>query len=82
MEVCLLGVSHQTTPIEIRERIAFSKNQLPDALKGIQALPDLKECLIVSTCNRTEIVAVINKGGSGIEEIREFIFKFTLHMEC
>ncbi|MBN2373075.1 glutamyl-tRNA reductase [bacterium] len=76
MEVCILGVSHQTAPIEIREKIAFSKIQLPDALKGIHSLPDVKECLIISTCNRTEVVAVVKKGGRGIEEIKAFILKF------
>ncbi len=76
MEICLLGVSHQTTPIEIRERLAFSNKQLPEALKGVQELPSVKECLIISTCNRTEVVAVVKKDGSGVKEIHEFILNF------
>jgi glutamyl-tRNA reductase len=76
MEICLIGVSHQTTPIEIRERLAFSNKQLPEALRGIQELPSVKECLIISTCNRTEIVAVVKKEGSGHIEIRDFILNF------
>ncbi|MGA1864058.1 MAG: glutamyl-tRNA reductase [bacterium] len=76
MEICVIGVSHQTTPIEIRERLAFSNNQLPEALMGIRDLPGVKECLIISTCNRTEVIAVVKKDGSGHIEIRNFILKF------
>lgn len=76
MEICILGVSHQTTPVEIRERLAFSNQRLTDALLGIKALPEVNEDLIISTCNRTEIVAVIKKEGSGLERIRSFVLEF------
>ena len=76
MEICLIGVSHHATPIEIRERLAFSNKQLPEALKGIQGLPSVKECMIISTCNRTEIVAVVQKGGDGQTEICKFVLDF------
>lgn len=76
MEICLLGVSFQNTPVAIRERLAFSSKQIPEALRGIHVLPNVKECIIISTCNRTEIVAVVKKGGSGIEEISEYVLKF------
>ncbi len=76
MEICIIGVSHQTTPIEIRERLAFSNKQLPEALIGIRRLPSIKECLIISTCNRTEVIAVVKKDGSGDVEICNYILKF------
>ena len=76
MEICLIGVSHQTTPIEIRERLAFSAKELPNLLKGIQALPSVRECVIISTCNRTEIVSFAKKGGSGNRDIGEFVLNF------
>ena len=76
MEICAIGVSHQTTPIEIRERLAFSNKQLTEALTGIRRLPGVKECLIISTCNRTEVIAVIKKDGSGAIEIRNYIMDF------
>ncbi len=76
MEICIIGVSHHTTPIEIRERLAFSNRQLPDALRGLQALSNVEECFIISTCNRTEIVTVVKEEVTGIEEIRSFILKY------
>jgi len=76
MEICILGISHQTTPVEIRERLAFSKQQLSDALKGMRALPSVNECLIISTCNRTEVLAIVKEGGTGSEEIHSFILNF------
>jgi len=76
MEICLLGASHHMTPIEVRERLAFSPQQLPAALRGIHGLPSILECLIISTCNRTEVVAVIRKEGTGIREIREYLLDF------
>ncbi|MGA1844187.1 MAG: glutamyl-tRNA reductase [bacterium] len=76
MEICLVGASHHTTPIEVRERLAFSPQQVPAALKGIHGLPSIRECLIISTCNRTEVVAVIKKEGTGIREIGEYLLDF------
>jgi len=50
-----LGISHQTAPIAIRERLAFSAEQLPEALLGLSAVPSVEGCAILSTCNRTEL---------------------------
>ena len=55
MTLLSLGINHQTAPVEIREKIAFSPEQLPGALDELQGLPAVNESVIVSTCNRTEI---------------------------
>jgi glutamyl-tRNA reductase len=57
MNFCLIGVSHKTAPIELRERLAFPENRLPDALRKAASLPGVSEALILSTCNRVEILA-------------------------
>ncbi|HWP85996.1 MAG TPA: glutamyl-tRNA reductase, partial [Terriglobia bacterium] len=49
--------SHKTAPIELRERLAFPEDTLPDALRQVVALPGVSETCILSTCNRVEIVA-------------------------
>ncbi|HLD84816.1 MAG TPA: glutamyl-tRNA reductase [Coxiellaceae bacterium] len=49
------GINHQTTPIHIRERLAFTPTQLSAALKSLIIQPGVSEAVIVSTCNRTEI---------------------------
>jgi glutamyl-tRNA reductase len=55
MSLFVLGISHQTAPIAIRERLAFSAGQLPEALLGLSAVPSVEGCAILSTCNRTEL---------------------------
>jgi glutamyl-tRNA reductase len=55
MTLLSLGINHQTAPVDIREKIAFSPEQLSGALLELQKLPAVNESVIVSTCNRTEI---------------------------
>lgn len=55
MSLFALGISHQTAPISIRERLAFAAETLPDALASLSALPGVSGCSILSTCNRTEL---------------------------
>ncbi len=58
MALITLGLSHHRAPIEARERLAFTDSDLPDALVRLRALPGVDEAAILSTCNRTEIMAV------------------------
>lgn len=55
--IVLIGVSHKTAPVEVRERLAFSETRLPEALRSLTERPAISEGLIISTCNRVEIVA-------------------------
>jgi len=55
MSLSVVGISHHTAPIAIRERLAFPAESLTDALRGLAATPDIGGCAILSTCNRTEI---------------------------
>ncbi|NDY94589.1 glutamyl-tRNA reductase [Wenzhouxiangella limi] len=55
MSLSVVGISHHTAPIAIRERLAFPADSLPDALRSLAATPEISGCAIVSTCNRTEI---------------------------
>ena len=57
MSVFALGLSHQTAPVEIRERLAFTPERLGEALHSMRDIPGINECAIVSTCNRTELYA-------------------------
>ena len=55
MSLLSLGINHQTAPVDIREKIAFSAEQMTDALSELQGFSAINESVIVSTCNRTEI---------------------------
>lgn len=57
MSLFALGLSHQTAPVAIRERLAFVPDRLGDALVSMHAVPGIENCAIVSTCNRTELYA-------------------------
>lgn len=62
MKICSVGLSHKTAPVEIREKLAFSSPQkLEEALLILKKDSAIKECVILSTCNRVEIYLVINK---------------------
>src|SRR5262249_34643395 len=56
MKLLITGVSHKTAPVEVRERLAFSEAALPAALAQLKARDGVSEALILSTCNRVEIV--------------------------
>ena len=55
----LIGINHKTAPIELRERVAISRDELPDATRALAAMPGVTECMIVSTCNRVEMLAAV-----------------------
>ena len=56
MNIVLIGVSHKTAPLEMRERLAFSESRLTDALTSLIDQDTVDEGLIVSTCNRVELI--------------------------
>ncbi|MDF1563354.1 MAG: glutamyl-tRNA reductase [Deltaproteobacteria bacterium] len=55
MQLFVTGLSHKTAPIEVRERLAFSGDALALGLGALRKLPDVREAVMVCTCNRTEI---------------------------
>ncbi|MDR7500224.1 MAG: glutamyl-tRNA reductase, partial [Armatimonadota bacterium] len=51
----MIGLSHKTAPLEVRERLAFGEEEVPEALRAVRALPGVREAYLLSTCNRTEV---------------------------
>lgn len=62
MTLVTLGLSHHRAPVEARERLSFTEPDLPAAVTRLRALPSVNEAAILSTCNRTEIMAVTALG--------------------
>ena len=58
MSVVVIGLSHRTSPVELRERFAFAGEKIPAALQSLRATGLASEAVILSTCNRVEIYAV------------------------
>ena len=71
MRFQLIGVNHKTAPVEVRERLAIPESRLPEACKRLAEYPGIDEGLILSTCNRVEILTN-TKNGSGAD-LRGFL---------
>ncbi|MEW6042418.1 MAG: glutamyl-tRNA reductase, partial [Elusimicrobiota bacterium] len=76
MNFQILGINHKTAPIELREKISFSDKNISQALKILKNFNSIKECLILSTCNRVEIYAMVTDISAGFRDIQNFIWKF------
>ncbi|WP_434046263.1 MULTISPECIES: glutamyl-tRNA reductase [Sorangium] len=61
-----VGLSHKTAPIEVRERLAIGRSQLPEVLARLTAHPAIAEALVLSTCNRVEVYASPRQPASGL----------------
>jgi len=59
MTLALIGVNYKTAPIALREKIAISRDELPETTRALAAVEGVTECMIVSTCNRVELLAAV-----------------------
>ncbi len=73
MGIIVVGLSHKTAPIEVREKLNFPESTLPDALRKLMTYEGVRESLIMSTCNRMEIYASVQDSAKGIDRIKQFI---------
>jgi glutamyl-tRNA reductase len=60
MRFLVTGLNHKTAPIELRERLAFAREALPEATRALLGEPGVKEAMILSTCNRVELMVSHN----------------------
>src|SRR5438477_68712 len=58
-ELLALGISHKTAPVALRERLAFSEPEAGQFAGQATATPDVREAVVISTCNRTEVYLVV-----------------------
>ena len=65
MTIITLGINHKTAPLEIREKVSFGPEIIVGALRTLLERPGVEESVILSTCNRTEIYALINNSDPG-----------------
>jgi glutamyl-tRNA reductase len=68
MSLFVLGINHQTAPVSLRERVAFSADTVPAALDALKTIPQVQEVALLSTCNRTELYAVSNDDGQALAD--------------
>jgi glutamyl-tRNA reductase len=75
MHLFLLGVSHKTAPVDVRERLDFSSRNLGAAVEALATRPSAAESVVLSTCNRSEIYVA----SENPERAREDIVAFLSH---
>jgi len=76
MNIVIVGLSHNTAPVEIREKIAFSATAMEAPLQQILELPSISEVVIVSTCNRVELYAISRQPDAAVVELKQFLADF------
>jgi glutamyl-tRNA reductase len=60
MPIIALGLNHKTAPVDMRERVTFGPDVIVAALRDLQHQPGVEECIILSTCNRTEVYCAVD----------------------
>lgn len=73
MHILKVGLNYKTAPVEIREKLTFSENSLQDAMQELKTRKSILENVILSTCNRTEIYAVVDQLHTGRYYIKQFL---------
>ncbi len=66
MRFQLIGVNHNSAPVEMRERLAIPESSLPDACRDLAAHPGIEEGIVISTCNRVEFVTHTTNGAANL----------------
>ena len=66
MRYQLIGVNHRSAPLEVRERLAIPESRLADACRDLTAHPGIEEGMIISTCNRVEVVTHTSNGSADL----------------
>jgi glutamyl-tRNA reductase len=73
MSIVVVGLSHRTSPVEMRERFAFAEAKIPDALQKLRADGLASEAVILSTCNRVELyIATPKNPAQAVRELKSF----------
>ncbi|MGG1635489.1 glutamyl-tRNA reductase [Paenibacillus sp. FSL A5-0031] len=76
MHIIAVGLNYRTAPVEVREQFAFAERDLPEALIQLIQTQSIMECVIVATCNRTELYAVVDRHHLCGHYIRSFMEKW------
>ncbi|MEH2378914.1 MAG: glutamyl-tRNA reductase [Nostoc sp.] len=77
MNIAVVGLSHKTAPVEVREKLSIPEPQIESAIAQLASYPHIDEVAILSTCNRLEIYIVTSETDQGIREITQFLAEYS-----
>lgn len=72
-QIVIVGLNHRSAPIEVRESVAFEHSCIAEGLARLRSYPTVLEAVILSTCNRVEVVAAAADGRSALKDIAVFL---------
>ena len=72
MHVIVVGLSHKTAPVEVREKLAVPESRLDEALARLRTYAGIREGFLLSTCNRVEVYAVVDQAEEGHARVQDF----------
>ncbi len=75
MSVVVVGLEHKLVPLDLLERVAMSGEETPAVLAGLAARENLSEVVVLSTCLRTEVYAVVDRFHDAVYQLQEFFAK-------
>ncbi len=73
MHIAVVGLSHRTAPVEVREKLSISEQSIEQSLKSLKGDEQVLEVSILSTCNRLEIYTLLRHPELGLDAIRQFL---------
>ena len=76
MHLLLVGVSHRTAPVDVRERLDFQARGIADALGALASRGSTREAVVLSTCNRAELYAACDEVAPTREDLVRFVGDF------
>ncbi len=76
MQILVAGVRQRKAPIAVRERFALTEAEVAEAMRRLVAEPVIGECIVLTTCNRTEIYVAVDKTDVGMDTIKRFFREF------
>jgi glutamyl-tRNA reductase len=77
MNIAVVGLSHKTAPVEIREKLSIPEERIEQAIAHLCSYPHIEEAAILSTCNRLEIYVVVTKIEQAAQEVTEFLSEYS-----
>jgi glutamyl-tRNA reductase len=73
MNIAVVGLSHRTAPVEVREKLSIPEASIESAIAQIRSYPQIEEVAILSTCNRLEIYIIAKETEQGVKNIVQFL---------
>lgn len=77
MNIAVVGLSHKTATVEVREKLSIPEARLEEAINRLKTYPHINEAAILSTCNRMELYVVTSDTEAGMRETIQFLSEFS-----